>query len=111
MHEARIFLLEAVAGAKWKFLAQAISDLSYRFAENRTISYAGSERRLPATSPPFRPPSAAGMAVAIEQLPVQSCHEQVFGICLSRHPCCRSLGTWFLVGSSFTTMQVNFKTI
>jgi hypothetical protein len=46
------------------------------------------------------------MAIAIEQLPFQSCHKQVLGICLSRHSCCRSLGTRFPVGSSFTTMQV-----
>ena len=106
MHEARIFLLETVGGAKWTFLARAISDLFRHFEENRTASSVCCERRLAATSSPFRPPSAAGMAIAIEQLPFQSCHKQVLGICLSRHSCCRSLGTRFPVGSSFTTMQV-----
>ena len=41
-----------------------------------------------------------------QQLPFQSCHKQVLGICLLRRPCCRSLRTRFPVGPSFTTMQV-----
>jgi hypothetical protein len=66
VQEPRIFLLETVGGAKWTFLARAISDLFRHFAENRTASYVNSETRLAATSSPFRPPTAAGMAVAID---------------------------------------------